>query len=426
MRILTILVVLVLAWSLVAAQMDEPLPPVDFGGAGEVAQWVTEDGLPGLGDADAPVSITLLCDYGEPACAEFARAAFPSLLESIAAGDVRLTYVPLVGMGTLPNGHNAARGALCAAEFFQFWPLHTALLAAASENDAPFEAAALRELADGVGLDTDIWQECLLSDRPDAVLEAAQALAEAQLTFDGETLPYVTVNGVASLPDAASIEAAIAAELAAAEATPDLDATADPEATEPPLVITVEPLLGERVPPPFTVDLPDGWRYGYDTFILSDVDGVIRSIPLAVYTGPVPGGEGVIVLLWGFPNLIGGDLFSGGAVTPDLWSDGLRLLRLAIIEQGCNIGTDLRRNYRIGGREAAGTQFSAVDCPELPDTRGWFAGVQEAGVNFVFYAYTDPIDAMTTGQDALQAILDSVVFEFPAPAEVTATPEPQE
>jgi hypothetical protein len=416
-KYLLALLLLLLGAGVLLAQ-DEALPPVDFGAAGDIPQAVSVDGFPALGTAGARVEVVALCAYGDLACAAFQQDVFPALLPLIAEGEVAYTFVPLASLGTLDNGRGAARAALCAGEFTSFWSLNTALVDAALTNDAPFEPAALREHAEAVGLDTDIWQECLLSDRPDRILESAEDYAATQLAFDGATLPYVTVNGVASLPNAEAILAAITEVLDQPEATPD------PEATEPPLVVTVEPLLGERIPPPFEIALPDGWQFGYDTFILSDVDGAIRTIPLAVYTGPIPGGSGTIVLLWGFPNLFGAEMFSGGPNTPDLWSDGLRLLRLAIIEQDCNIGTDLRREYSIGGMSAAGTQFSAVDCPELPDTRGWFAGVQESGVNFVFFMFADPIDAMTTGQEALQAVLDSVEFHVEPAVEVTATPAP--
>ena len=98
-------------------------------------------------------------------------------------------------------------------------------------------------------------------------------------------------------------------------------------------------------------------------------------------------------------------------VEPDIWTDGTRLLRLAIVETGCNVGTDLRRNYSVGGLQAVGTQFAAVGCPQLPDTRGWFAALRQFNANFVFYVYTDPISAMDgSTPDELQAILDTVQF----------------
>ncbi|MEO8395709.1 MAG: hypothetical protein ABI700_22130, partial [Chloroflexota bacterium] len=73
-----------------------------------------------------------------------------------------------------------------------------------------------------------------------------------------------------------------------------------------------------------------------------------------------------------------------------------------------------------GGLQAIGTQFAAVKCPQLPDTRGWFAGLRQFEINFVFYVYTDPIAAMDgSAPNELQAILDTVQFVMPTP-EVTA------
>ena len=224
-------------------------------------------------------------------------------------------------------------------------------------------------------------------------------------------------------PDAVSIGSAIDLVLGrlAATETPSAPADATAEATPDELVVTVEPLLGQQIDPPLDITLPSGWRFGTDTLILHDVDVEMRTVPLAVYTGPVTGGVGTIVLLWGFPSLVAGNPFTGNGVEPDIWTDGLRLLRLAVVEEGCNIGTDLRTQYSIGGLSAVGTQFSAVDCPELPDTRGWFSGVRISGINFVFYVFTDPIDAMNTAQTELQTILDTVVFHVPEP---TAEPGP--
>ena len=196
----------------------------------------------------------------------------------------------------------------------------------------------------------------------------------------------------------------------AVEATPTAPA---PEVTEEPtILVEITPLAGAADPPPLEITLPEGWVRGYDSYGLLDVDDM-RYIPLAVYRGPVTGGTGTIVLLWGFPSLVDGNPLAEGTPMPDLWVDALRLFRLAIVDSGCNPGTDLQRSYRVGGRAATGTQFAIVECPELPDTRGWFAGLREGGLNFVFYIYADPIEAMDSAQDELQAILDSVIFRVP-------------
>lgn len=193
--------------------------------------------------------------------------------------------------------------------------------------------------------------------------------------------------------------------------TPLAEATA--EAT--PELVEITTLAGEGMEPPFDIALPDEWGHVYDTLAIPDVDAALRAVQLSVYQGPVTGGTGTIVVMWGFPNIIASSPFIlPGTPTPapDLWSDGLRLFRTAMVERGCNAGTDLQRTYTVGGLTGSGTKFAIVDCPQTPDTRGWFVGVQEEGINFVFYVYTEPIEAMDVADGELQAILDSVNFHI--------------
>ena len=182
--------------------------------------------------------------------------------------------------------------------------------------------------------------------------------------------------------------------------------------SETPIVLEITPLAGSADPPPLDITLPTGWRRGYDILALPDID-TIRAVPLAVYQGPVTGGTGTIVLLWGFPNLVAGNPLAPDSASPDIWVDALRLFRLALVDQGCNPGTDLQRSYRVGNLSATGTQFAIVECPQSPDTRGWFAGLRVNDLNFVFYVYVEPITIMETAQTELQAILDSVIFRLP-------------
>ncbi|MEO0563432.1 MAG: hypothetical protein AAF125_15085, partial [Chloroflexota bacterium] len=96
------------------------------------------------------------------------------------------------------------------------------------------------------------------------------------------------------------------------------------------------------------------------------------------------------------------------------------------------IGTAEEQTYTVGaGISGAGTRWSAVDCPELPDTRGWFVGTQQNNLNYLFYVYLDPIDpAGETPEEQvskaqLQAVLDSVTFRTidEIRAESEATPD---
>ena len=190
--------------------------------------------------------------------------------------------------------------------------------------------------------------------------------------------------------------------------------TPTPEETlEPTVVIEIDQLLEEGTAPPFDIVLPEGWDTQYLIYTLPDVDAVLRPMQLTVYQGPVTGGTGSILVLWGFPNFINDNPFTAPGATPlppNLWADGLRLFRTALVDPGCNSGTDLQRSYTVGEREGSGTQFAIVDCPESPDTRGWFVGLQEEGLNLLFFAYAEPIEAMTSATSELQTILDSVRF----------------
>lgn len=241
--------------------------------------------------------------------------------------------------------------------------------------------------------------------------------------------PFPTL--VPSLP--ASPTAGIDATLTAL--APTTAAMQQQALTPPPIpsplpvtVMPVDPVLGRPVPVPMDITLPQDWTERMnDTLLLQDLSNeqALRGIPFVGYGGPITGGEGRIVLLWGFPSLVPANAIDpasallGTAPAPDLFADGLRLLRLAVIDPACNIGTDLRREYSVGGLNAVGTQFAAVDCPQEPDTRGWFAGLQAGGLNFIFYLYAEPITAMDTGRADLQAILDTVVFRVP---QATAQP----
>lgn len=188
--------------------------------------------------------------------------------------------------------------------------------------------------------------------------------------------------------------------------------TPEPETTPTNTAVPAEAMLDEEIPPPLTMDLPEGWQFGSGARLFNDI-GDLRVVPFGFYTGPVTGGQGFIVVLWDFPNATSGNPFLTEGTDPDLYVDGLRLLRLLILEQDCVIGTDLKMDYTIGGRPASGTQFSTTECPEIQDTRGWFAGLFEQSIPFVFYAYTEPLSAMDgAAQLELQQILDSVQFDL--------------
>ena len=389
-------------------------------------QTATGLGFPQLGFPNALVSVVMFTAFDCSNCVNSYRQTMPIILQHVRNGEALLTLAPMT-TGELPNGEAAARAALCTNDQNGFWRYVDLVYGWVEQYGE--DAFTTERLVSGVaelGLDRAAWDTCMFSTRPGNTISSAIASSQAQTGFAGA--PTVFVNAEPVQNDVESIDAAIRIEIARADAairaaldatnTPAPDSTFDPQATEP-IVITLPPVQNQEIPPPLNLTLPDGWRTRHDTLLLGDVDAM-RSVPFSYFTGPVTGGTGNIVLLWGFPNLVAGNPFDASGVQVDLFTDGLRLLRLAVIEQGCNIGTDLRREYSIGGLTAVGTQFSAVTCPETSDTRGWFAGLQQNDINFIFYAYTDPIEAIDGARAELQAILDSVRFAFPTP-QVTPT-----
>ncbi len=280
------------------------------------------------------------------------------------------------------------------------------------------------------------------------LLAACSGAAAPTATAQPSPVASLTTTGVSDVQAAVNgtITALAAQQALSTLDTPQPNVTFVPDftltPTEAPLVITIPAFTGDKNPPPLDITLPEGWKTTYDSQILRDVEpNKFRIVPIASYSGRIQGGVGTIIIMWGFPNLVtpSTEAMAQAAmgmtldVTPeaDLWSDGVRLLRSAVIESDCNIGVDVRRSYRVGLLSAEGTQWSAVTCKSgLPDTRGWFAGVKEKGVNFVFYVFSTPITAMDTSSGELQAILDTVRFRVesmtltPPAAVITTTPAP--
>lgn len=391
---------------------------------------VSEEGYPQLGDPAALVEVREYGSYGSGA----SRAAYDEivagLLPRIAAGEIRYVYVPLTGIGGIENSQGAARGALCALEQGAFWPYHDRLFALQfAVRDNGYTGNDLLNLVDELALDRDAWNNCVLGTSIDPVLTAAAEEAAALESFSGT--PTILVNGNYVLNDLFSMNTIIDQILVRMQetgGTPAALPTFTPDAALTPDA-QFDAVVGQGIEPPIDMPLPQGWQPVLtDTYLLNDIDAV-RTVPFTWYRGPVTGGTGNIVLLWGFPNTVAGSPMEVqmGIATPqpNLWTDGLRLLRLALVEVGCNVGTDVERRYTVAGVQGVGTEWSAVDCPQTADTRGWFVGVQQYGLNFVFFTYIEPIDpAQITPEEQIarreiQAILDGVTFR---PIDATPTP----
>jgi hypothetical protein len=207
-------------------------------------------------------------------------------------------------------------------------------------------------------------------------------------------------------------------------ASPDLAGTAQaaPTATDLPITATAtsestaeapeptsEPQIERGVPPPFTLELPEGWGAAH-VFVPVSSEFVQGTLPVSLYQGTLTGGgEGFIWVVWSFPTLV--DLGSGEL---SLYADGVQILRGVIFDSNActiSLGSE-RRQHTVGGLEAVGTIFSITDCPDASDAAGYFATLNVEGENFVFIVGVESLSATDTGLPQLQAILDTVQFQI--------------
>ncbi|OQA47467.1 MAG: Disulfide bond formation protein D precursor [Chloroflexi bacterium ADurb.Bin325] len=118
---------------------------------GEGAVW---------GAADAPVLIEAYEDYGCHFCAQFSQTTGEQIrAEYEKTGKVRFEFKSFI-IGGEPT-RNAANAAECAADQGKFWDYHDVLFARQGTSANPFSAAALKQYAADLGLDTVQFNRCV-------------------------------------------------------------------------------------------------------------------------------------------------------------------------------------------------------------------------------------------------------------------------
>ena len=137
---------------------------------------IPQDGI-SLGSPHAPVTLVEYADLQCPYCAQWARDAFPTILEQyVRAGRVRVVFRGLAFLG--PQSEVALRAALAAGEQDRLWDVvHGLFLQQGAENSGWVSDALLRSF-DGPGLDTQRMLESTQSPWVERQLAAAGRAAE--------------------------------------------------------------------------------------------------------------------------------------------------------------------------------------------------------------------------------------------------------
>lgn len=123
------------------------------------------------GGPDAPVTIVAFSDYECPYC-KHAENTVATVLE--AYGDKVRYFHRDFPLPFHANAHSAAQAARCAGDQGRFWDYHTILFASTSLSDEK-----LGEIADGMSLDRETFDDCLESGKYKAAVDADLAAGEA-------------------------------------------------------------------------------------------------------------------------------------------------------------------------------------------------------------------------------------------------------
>jgi len=175
--VLIILVVTVIAVGVAAYLLLRPLEgPVPDGVETHytgLERGFTGEGFARLGSPNAPVLLEDFSSYACPHCREFHEEQFEDLLDEIAAGQVQFVMIPVPHIGS--GARDAAKGALCAGEQGQFWEMHDTLFYWQDKFlTSVFDERRIELGAENLGLDMPAFEQCMDSDRLDAVLDAAR------------------------------------------------------------------------------------------------------------------------------------------------------------------------------------------------------------------------------------------------------------
>jgi protein-disulfide isomerase len=153
-----------------------------------------------MGNKNAPIQIVEFGDFQCPYCKQFHEQTEPLLISNyVDTGKVYFTYRSAGNwiskhISENTESQDAAAAAYCAADQGRFWQMHDALFAnnRDAENQGSFSKERLTSIAQGVGLDINVYQDCFESgkyadrvqkDYQDAVAAGVQGTPSFVVTY---------------------------------------------------------------------------------------------------------------------------------------------------------------------------------------------------------------------------------------------------
>ena len=142
----------------------EPTPIIQQTGPPNITiNTFLDNGSPILGNPNAPITLIEFGDYQCHFCNVFFHTTEDSILKNyVETGKVRMIFKDYNIIG--PDSVNASHGAHCAKDQGLFWEYHDILYSNwTGENNGWASSENLGRFAQEIGLDMNIWSECMLS-----------------------------------------------------------------------------------------------------------------------------------------------------------------------------------------------------------------------------------------------------------------------
>jgi len=137
-----------------------------------------ETGVLEIGNADAPLTLTVFTEYHCKYCYQFQAEFLPQLQqEFINDGRLKVRYV-IKPLQKYPNSLATKQALLCAAKHGKGWPMHVAITSEANRS-----ALALRKHMEGMGIDSEGIGNC-----------ATDAQLASQIQLQNEVMDQLEVK----------------------------------------------------------------------------------------------------------------------------------------------------------------------------------------------------------------------------------------
>ncbi len=201
-----------------------------------------------MGNAKAPVTLTVYSDFQCPSCRLFATQTEPRLRNTyVQQGTLRIVYHDAAFQGARASSSwdesvEPAAGARCAGEQDLFWQFHDWLFAnQRGENEGGFSQDRLNQIAQQVpGLDYATWQSCMASGAQQQIVKTQ---TQETISKGINSTPTLDINGKQILGAATYDDVAKVIDAALATASPGASTspTASPGASASPSTVSPSP-----------------------------------------------------------------------------------------------------------------------------------------------------------------------------------------